>query len=118
MSAQYIMSKKFVEGMPLYRQEAICPARGSPLRQTLANCVLFAADRRMCCIIPNRRDPESIRRHSWRDSGDTCMWTDMPGATICRMSRSSGAGRMREGQAAPLVRDTAGNRPKSQMKMR
>ncbi|WP_236026651.1 IS66 family transposase, partial [Alicyclobacillus suci] len=40
----YIMSKKYVEGMPLYRQEQQFERQGFPLsRQTMANWVLAGA---------------------------------------------------------------------------
>lgn len=41
----YIMNKKYVEGMPLYRQEQQFARHGLPLsRQTMANWVILAAD--------------------------------------------------------------------------
>ncbi|GMA59306.1 hypothetical protein GCM10025858_38090 [Alicyclobacillus sacchari] len=41
----YVMTKKFVDGMPLYRQEQQFARHGYPLsRQTLANWVVYAAE--------------------------------------------------------------------------
>uniref|UniRef100_UPI00389936EF IS66 family transposase n=1 Tax=Alicyclobacillus dauci TaxID=1475485 RepID=UPI00389936EF len=75
----YIMSKKFVEGMPLYRQEQQFTRQGISLsRQTLANWVVVGATRWLSLIF-DRLHEELLARHYLHADETTLQVLHEPG---------------------------------------
>lgn len=68
----YILSKKYVEGMPLYRQEQQYERQGIPLsRQTLANWVLVGATQWLSKIYG--RMHEELLQHRYLHADETTL---------------------------------------------